>query len=53
NQQRSQFSTTLSAPLGEWVTVAATGGDQAQAGVYSTRTAPARQQLIQVRVSAR
>ncbi|WP_157900238.1 hypothetical protein [Rhodoferax koreensis] len=52
NQQRSQFSTTVSAPLGQWVTLASTGGEQAQKGVYSSRAAANVRQLIQVRVSA-
>ena len=52
NQQRSQLSTTVSAPLGEWVTVASTGGDAAAAqGVYSSRARSDTRQLIQLRVS--
>jgi hypothetical protein len=52
NQQRSQLSTTVSAPLGEWVTVAASGGEVAQKGVYTSRAAGDIRQLIQLRVQA-
>jgi len=52
-QQRSELATTLSAPLGQWVTLASTGGEQQQKGVYSSRAAADSRQLIQVRVSAR
>ncbi|MDB5846632.1 MAG: hypothetical protein JWP29_384 [Rhodoferax sp.] len=52
NQQRSQLSTTISAPLGQWVTVASTGGDPQKKGVYSSNAANDGKQLIQVRVQA-
>lgn len=52
NQQRGQVSTTVSAPLGLWVTIASTGGEAAQPGVYSSRAVADTKQLIQVRVSA-
>jgi hypothetical protein len=52
SQQRSQLSTTVSAPLGEWVTVAASGGEVEQKGVYSSRSAGDIRQLIQLRVQS-
>lgn len=53
DQQRGQLSTIVSVPLGQWMTVASTGGEQAQKGVYRSRGAGNTRQLIQVRVSAR
>lgn len=50
SQARSQFATTVSAALGQWVTVAATGGGQAQAGTYSSEAAADTRQLVQIRV---
>ncbi len=52
NQRRSDLGTTLSAPLGQWVTVASTGSEPQQ-GVYGSRGVADARQLIQVRVSAR
>ncbi|SDO31338.1 type II and III secretion system protein [Rhodoferax sp. OV413] len=52
SQERSQLSTTVSAPLGQWVTVAASGG-QAVAGSYSSEAAVEARRLVQIRVSAR
>ena len=52
SQQRSQLSTTVSAPLGEWVTVAASGGEVEEKGVYRSRAAGNIRQLIQLRVQA-
>ena len=52
SQQRSQLSTTVSAPLGEWVTVAASGGEIEQPGVYTSRAAGDTRQLIQLRIQA-
>jgi hypothetical protein len=53
SQRRSEVATTLSAPLGQWVTVASTGGDAAANGVYSSRGSGDARQLIQLRVSSR
>ena len=50
SQARSQFATTVSAALGQWVTVAATGGGQTQAGTYSSEAAADTRQLVQIRV---
>lgn len=52
SQARSQFATTVSAALGQWVTVAATGGGQTLAGSYSSEAAADTRQLVQVRVLA-
>lgn len=52
SQARSQLATTVSAPLGQWVTVAATGGGQAQPGSYSSEAAADTRQLVQIRVLA-
>ncbi|MEO8732280.1 MAG: hypothetical protein ABI410_23285 [Rhodoferax sp.] len=53
SQARSQLATTVSAALGQWVTVAATGGGQAQAGSYSSEAAADTRQLVQIRVLPR
>lgn len=50
SQARSQFATTVSAALGQWVTVAATGGGQTHAGTYSSEAAADTRQLVQIRV---
>ncbi len=50
-QQRSQASSTVSAPLGQWVTIAATGG-QAASHTYSSEAAVDVRRLLQIRVSA-
>ena len=52
SQARSQLATSVSAPLGQWVTVAATGGGQAQPGTYSSEAAADTRQLVQIRVLA-
>jgi len=55
SQTRSRIATTVLAPLGEWSTIAVTGGRTAleQAGVYSTRTLESDgAKLVQVRVLA-
>ncbi|WP_295956835.1 hypothetical protein [Rhodoferax sp.] len=52
SQARGQLATTVSAPLGQWVTVAATGGGQAQPGSYSSEAAADTRQLVQIRVLA-
>jgi hypothetical protein len=50
-QSRNTVSTTLTLPLAEWITVAATGR-AARAGVYSSDAGEAGRRLLQVRVSA-
>ncbi|WP_367846930.1 hypothetical protein [Rhodoferax sp. WC2427] len=52
SQARSQLATSVSAPLGQWVTVAATGGGQAAPGTYSSEAAADTRQLVQIRVLA-
>jgi hypothetical protein len=52
-QTRSQTVTTVLAPLGQWVTIARTGGETTseQRGVVSTTSATSQQrQLMQIRV---
>ncbi len=52
-QTRSQTVTTVLAPLGQWVTIARTGGEQSleQRGVWSTQTTQGQQrQVMQIRV---
>ncbi|MFM2447556.1 MAG: hypothetical protein RIS44_6 [Pseudomonadota bacterium] len=52
-QTRSQTVTTVLAPLGQWVTIARTGGETTseQRGVVSTMSATSQQrQLMQIRV---
>ena len=51
-QARSHMNTTVSAPLGEWVTIATTGGDNAPRGVYGTDPAGESRRLLQLRVLA-
>lgn len=51
-QSRSEVVTTVSAPLGQWVTIASTGGGSAQRGVYSSEAAVETRRLIQLRVLA-
>jgi hypothetical protein len=52
-QRRASFSSTVTAPLGEWVTIAASGNPEPPAGSYSSNSAagPARR-LLQIRVLA-
>ena len=50
-QSRSQLATTVRAPLGQWVTIATTGGS-AQPGVYSSAAVSESRQLIPLRVLA-
>jgi hypothetical protein len=55
SQTRSRIATTVLAPLGEWSTIAVTGGRTAleQPGVYSTRALESDgAKLVQVRVLA-
>jgi Bacterial type II and III secretion system protein len=49
-QRRTQVSTTVTAPLAEWVTVAATGGSVQRQGSYSSASATDTRLLLQVRV---
>jgi hypothetical protein len=51
-QARSQMATSVSAPLGQWVTVAATGGGPSQSGSYSSEATADTRQLVQIRVLA-
>ncbi len=50
DQARSQLATTVSAPLGQWVTIAASG-ERAQRGSYSSDAAEEHPSLIQIRVT--
>lgn len=50
-QSRSQLVTTLTAPLGEWVTIASTGAAP-QRGVYGSEAARDARRLLQLRVQA-
>ena len=49
-QRRTRMSTTVTAPLAEWVTVAATGGSAQRQGSYSSTAAVDVRLLLQVRV---
>jgi hypothetical protein len=50
-QSRSQTATTVSAPLGQWVTIATTGSSPAR-GVYSSEATSESRRLMQLRVLA-
>jgi hypothetical protein len=50
-QTRHTVSTTLTVPLAEWVTIAATGRAP-KAGVYSSEAAAQARRLLQIRVMA-
>ena len=50
-QSRNTLSTTVTVPLAEWLTVAATG-QAAKAGVYSSEAGLQGRRLLQVRVTA-
>ena len=50
-QSRSQTATTVSAPLGQWVTIATTGSSPAR-GVYSSEATRESRRLMQLRVLA-
>lgn len=50
-QSNSQLATTVSAPLGQWVTIATTGRS-AQRGDYSSEAAAESRRLMQLRVLA-
>lgn len=49
SQSRSQFSSTVTAPLAQWVTVAASGPAPARQGSYSSEGGGVRR-LLQIRV---
>ena len=51
DQTKSQLTTTVNAPLGQWVTMAISGSAP-QAGVYSSQSAANSQRLLQIRVLA-
>jgi hypothetical protein len=50
SQLRSQTATTVSAPIGEWVTIA-TEGQASQAGVYTSAPSGAASRAIELRVT--
>ena len=50
-QSRSQVVTTVSAPLGQWVTIALSGRS-AQQGVYGSDASSNTRHLLQIRVLA-
>lgn len=50
-QSRSQFATTVSAPLGQWVSFAFTGQSR-QSGVYGSELGSDPRRLLQIRVLA-
>ena len=51
NQSHTQVATTVSASLGQWVTIASTGAGQSQqAGVYGTSGVSDARRLLQIRV---
>jgi len=53
DQSRIQLNTTVSLPLGQWVTVASSGsGSGDQPGVYSSQSASNSNRLLQLRVLA-
>lgn len=51
DQSRSQVATTVSAPLGQWVTIASTGS-RPQQGVYGSEATSNTRRLLQIRVLA-
>ena len=50
-QERGELSTTVQAPLGQWVTLARSGSAP-QRGVYSSDASSQRPRLLQLRVTA-
>ena len=52
SQSRSQFSSTVTAPLAQWVTIAATGPAPARQGSYSSAGSGEARRLLQIRVMA-
>jgi hypothetical protein len=51
NTARQRYSTTVSAPLNQWVTIA-TSGSVSRPGSYSSAGTAEGRRLIQIRVSA-
>ncbi|OYU45897.1 MAG: hypothetical protein CFE44_05090 [Burkholderiales bacterium PBB4] len=51
-QSRRRVSTTVTLPLNQWVTIAATGKSAAPAGSYSSESSTEARRLLQVRVLA-
>ena len=51
-QTRNQLSTTVTTPLGQWVTIAATGNAPARQGSFSSEGSAEARRLLQVRVLA-
>jgi hypothetical protein len=50
--QRAEWSSTVTVPLGEWVTFAATGAAPAAAGSYSSEASTQERTVLQIRVLA-
>lgn len=51
-QSRKQISTTVTAPLGQWVTIAASGNAAPKQGSYSSEGSNDVRRLLQIRVLA-
>lgn len=51
-QSRKQISTTVTAPLGQWVTIAASGNATPKQGSYSSEGSADVRRLLQIRVLA-
>jgi hypothetical protein len=51
-QTRNQFSSMVTVPLGQWITIAATGNAPARQGSYSSEGGAETRRLLQVRVLA-
>ncbi len=51
-QTRNQLTTTVTTPLGQWVTIAATGNAPARQGSFSSEGSTEARRLLQVRVLA-
>lgn len=49
-QRRQHVSTTVTAPLAQWVTVAASGGEAVRQGSYSSEAGTTARRLLQIRV---
>lgn len=49
-QRRNHLSTTVTAPLAQWVTVAASGPEPVRQGSYSSEAASTARRLLQIRV---
>lgn len=50
SQSRSQFVSTVTAPLGQWVTIAVTGSGPARQGSYSSEGNKGVRRMLQLRV---